>query len=857
MRRIEKCGCCRSTDARSRSSAFGKWWKRRRICEKLWLGAPYLPKTSRAERIEKMRTSINVLLALAVWCPVCVAKPNFVFFLIDDMGYMDIGANNPNTFYETPNIDRLANSGMRFTNGYAANPVCSPTRYSIMTGKYPSRVDATNFFAGKRPGRFMPAELSDRMPLVERTIAESLNGAGYRTAFLGKWHLGPTEEFWPENQGFEFNVGGHHRGSPPGGYFAPYKNPRLASGPDGEHLPVRIVDEGLRILDQVKDAPFLLYFAFYSVHTPLQAPKELIEKYKRKAAALGTQEEFAAEEQVWPVDRPRRVRIRQQHATYAAMVESMDVQIGRVLDRLAELGLDNETVVMLTSDNGGLSTSEGSPTSNLPLRGGKGWLYEGGIREPFLIRWPGESRPGAVSHTPVISTDFYPTILEMAELPPQPAQHQDGKSLVPLLQETGQLEARPLFWHYPHYSNQGGFPGGAIRVGDYKLIERFEDGRVHLYHIQNDIGEREDLAAKFPERVESMRKQLHNWYAEVDAKFLEPREDAGLKPWRPYAPQTHAAFIYQPRMTKHVSPFLFVLVATVAYASDKPLSAEAARYAAFASGVGDAINGKQVFLSEKATCSKCHAVGGTQRSAGPDLIGIGDKYSRKQLIEAVLQPNASLLTDYATTVVLTSAGETHLGILRKRNADEIQLLNDKGELLRIPMEEVEETEKSEVSLMPEQLHKQMTPEEFRDLISYLATLRLPKLDLAKEMQLAHNIKQLAEPVRLVPFHSPSMGFQLPVWFLPVPNRDNQFLVVEQRSDRIWRLTKSDNGDLKSLFLDLSDEVSSGQFEGLVCLALHSNFATNGKYYLNHNIRGPNNEFGDSDCRAAGTPRPVT
>ena len=462
------------------------------------------------------------------------AKPNFVVFLVDDMGYMDIGANNPNTFYETPNIDRLAESGVRFTNGYAVNPVCSPTRFSIMTGKYPTRADATNFFSGRRSGKFKPAPLVDRMALDEVTLAETLQAVGYRTAFFGKWHLGPTEEFWPENQGFEFNFGGHHRGSPPGGYFSPYKNPRLPNKKNGEHLPTRLVNEAIGVLDKVGDDPFLLYLSFYSVHTPLQAPKKLIAKYKAKAKQLSPGEEFGPEEQVLPSGKPRRVRIRQQHATYAAMVESMDTQIGRLLDRLRELGLDDNTVVMLTSDNGGLSTSEGLPTSNLPLRGGKGWVYEGGIREPFIIRWPESGVAGAVSHEPVISTDFYPTMLEIADLPQRPTQHLDGKSLVPLLKrEANSLGREALYWHYPHYSNQGGFPGGAIRMGDYKLVERYEDGRVHLYNVQQDIGELNDLAASDPDRVDAMREKLHTWYKEVDAKFLQPMPDSEAKPWRP------------------------------------------------------------------------------------------------------------------------------------------------------------------------------------------------------------------------------------------------------------------------------------------------------------------------------------
>jgi arylsulfatase A-like enzyme len=461
-------------------------------------------------------------------------KPNFVFFLVDDLGYMDVGAYNPETFYETPHVDRLAREGVRFTHGYAANPVCSPTRYSILTGKYPSRVDLTNWLSGRREARFLPGPLHEFMPLSEFTLAEALKEAGYRTAFLGKWHLGPTEEFWPETHGFEINLGGHNRGGPPGGYFSPYKNPRLEDGPRGEHLTARLAEDAVKLLEQFREEPFFLYFSFYTVHTPLQAPKELVEKYEAKARRLGLVDkpEFANEEQVWPVNEPRRVRILQNHATYAAMVETMDAAVGRVLSKLKELGLEDNTVVIFTSDNGGLSTSEGHPTSNLPLRGGKGWLYEGGIREPFLVKWPGVNRAGRVSDTPVSSIDFYPTMIEIAGLKPRADQLIDGVSLAPLLKEGAALEREALFWHYPHYSNQGGFPGGAIRMGDWKLVERYEDGRAHLYNLREDAGEQHDLAAQMPERVRNMRAKLHAWYKEVDAKFLQAKP-GGPEPWRP------------------------------------------------------------------------------------------------------------------------------------------------------------------------------------------------------------------------------------------------------------------------------------------------------------------------------------
>jgi arylsulfatase A-like enzyme len=481
-----------------------------------------------------MKHALCILLCLIAGMSSGLAadRPNFVFFLVDDLGYMDIGANNPDTFYETPNVDRLAASGMRFTNGYAANPVCSPTRYSIMTGKYPSRVGATNFFSGKREGRFKPAPLNDAMPLAEVTLAEALHDAGYQTAFLGKWHLGPTPEFWPEAQGFDVNIGGHDRGSPPGGYFAPFRNPRLPDGPVGEHLTRRLTDEAIKLLDRFDKRPFLLYLAFYTVHTPLQAPQDLVEKYRAKAAEVTDQPEFADEEQVLPIDELRRVRIVQKHPTYAAMVETMDTSVGRVLDKLRELGLEQNTVVCFMSDNGGLSTSEGSPTSNLPLRGGKGWVYEGGIREPFLIRWPGATEPGSVCNTPVMSIDYYPTLLEIAGASDSGGEIVDGVSLTPLLRRQGQFpQQRPLFWHYPHYSNQGGFPGGAIRIGDWKLIERYEDGRVHLYNLPDDISERTDLVEDESGRVAEMRNQLHHWYEEVDAKFLQPRD--GNTPWEP------------------------------------------------------------------------------------------------------------------------------------------------------------------------------------------------------------------------------------------------------------------------------------------------------------------------------------
>ena len=454
--------------------------------------------------------------------------PNVVVFLVDDLGYMDVGANNPDCFYETPNIDQLAKSGMRFTDGYAANPVCSPTRYSLMTGKYPTRARATNFFSGKRSGTFNPAPLNDNMPLDEITIAQALKGKGYATFFAGKWHLGSSEEYYPQNRGFDVNIGGYHRGGPYTGkkYFAPFKNPQMEDKPGDKHLPDRLARETVDFIKANKDKPFLAYLSFYSVHTPLMGRKDLVEKHKAKAAAIQG-DEFGREEQVFG-NKSRQVRILQKHAVYAAMVEAMDEAVGKVLKQLEACGVADNTIVFFTSDNGGLSTSEGSPTSNLPLRGGKGWVYEGGIREPWIVRWPGTTKAGSESSELICSIDLFPTVAAAAGVK---VGHQvDGIDILPAL-KGGTLKRQALYWHYPHYSNQGGIPGGAIREGDYKLFERYEDGRVHLYNLKKDIGEQSDLAAQQPERVEQMRKRLHAWYKSVDAQFL--REKDGKTPWHP------------------------------------------------------------------------------------------------------------------------------------------------------------------------------------------------------------------------------------------------------------------------------------------------------------------------------------
>ncbi len=480
-------------------------------------------------------TALTGLVALPLFAQ-AAPPPNILILLVDDLGQRDIGAYNPGTFYETPNIDRLAAEGVLFRDGYAANPVCSPSRYSVMTGKHPTRAMLTNWLPGQRTERFRDAPIVENMELSEVTIAEMLRGAGYRTALVGKWHLGEDETHWPEHQGFDINIGGWSMGRP-SSYFSPYKNPRLKDGPKGEYLPVRLANETSALLRQfhAEKSPFLLVHSFYEVHGPFQAPDDLVEKYRRKAERLGLENKFGEEAQYhYKNDQKRRVREVQNHAVYAAMMESLDRAVGTILGTLKELGLDQNTFVVFVSDNGGLSTAEGTPTSNLPWRGGKGWVYEGGIRVPFIVKSPTTmSRGGVVNSTPVITTDLAPTLLALTGAKAPAGVRFDGINFLPLLSSSRrENKVRPLFWHYPHYSNQGGFPGGAVREGKWKLIENYEDGSVALYDLEKDPGEKNDLATSQSDRVNTLRTKLHAWYVETGAKFLRPGK-AGQQPWAP------------------------------------------------------------------------------------------------------------------------------------------------------------------------------------------------------------------------------------------------------------------------------------------------------------------------------------
>ncbi len=475
------------------------------------------------------RLVIALLACLAVMASdsVVAAPPNIVFFLADDLGQRDLVCYG-SRFYETPHLDRLAREGAKFTDAYAACPVCSPTRASIMSGQWPQRLGITDYIGAplkpedwERNTKLLPAPYTDRLALDTPTLAKSLKTAGYATFFAGKWHLGPAG-WWPEQQGFDFNFGGIDRGGPYGGnkYFSPYGNPRLIDGPPGEHLPDRLATETAKFIEAHKERPFFAYFSFYDVHTPLMARADLRKKYEEKRQQLGLVAQWGREHQ-------RDVRLVQEHAVYAAMVEAMDRAVGKVLAKLDELKLTENTLVIFTSDNGGLSTSEGWPTSNVPLRGGKGWMYEGGIREPLLVRWPAVVKPGRVIDTPVSSPDFFPTLLDVTASKPQPGQILDGVSLLPLLRGESLVE-RPLFWHYPHYGNQGGAPGAAIRRGNWKLIEWFEDSHVELFNLAADLSEETDLVERQPQRVAKLMDELHAWQKEVGAKFpiLNPNYDA-------------------------------------------------------------------------------------------------------------------------------------------------------------------------------------------------------------------------------------------------------------------------------------------------------------------------------------------
>jgi arylsulfatase A-like enzyme len=423
-------------------------------------------------------------------------QPNIIVILADDLGWKDLGCYGSEVF-ETPNLDRMAERGIRFTSAYAASCVCSPTRASLMTGKHPARLDLTIWLGG-RGG----APAVDHLSLDEITIAETLRDAGYMTAMVGKWHLG-GQPYWPKQQGFDIAIGEPHGGSPAGGYYLPNRI-HLPDAKQGDYLTDRLTDEAVKIIEDNHDRPFFLYQSYHSVHTPIQGRPDLVRKHQERSRHDG----------------------KLINTQYAAMVDSLDSGVGRIMDTLRQHDLVEHTVVIFTSDNGGYSHSRGkknSVTDNTPLRYGKGYCYEGGHRVPWIVHYPPMVQGGAVSDEPVVTMDLYPTILQLAGLKPLPDQHRDGHDLSPLLADAdAELDRAATHWHYPHTSPQGGTPSGAIRSGDWKLIEFFDDGRGELYNLKRDIGERRDLAKEMPHKAKELHDRLVAWRKRVDAKLPPP-----------------------------------------------------------------------------------------------------------------------------------------------------------------------------------------------------------------------------------------------------------------------------------------------------------------------------------------------
>jgi len=441
------------------------------------------------------------------------AKLNIVLFLIDDLGWRDIGANG-STYYQTPHIDRLAREGVRFTDAYAACAVCSPTRAAVLTGKYPARLMLTDWLPSGRwepKARLQSARFLRGLPLEEVTIAEALREAGYRTASIGKWHLGSEPFSLPEHHGFDVNVAGNAHGAP-GSFFFPYEGDWsipttglrakwkvLPDGKPGEYLTDRLTDEAVTFIRANRERPFFLYFPHYGVHTPLQAKKEMIAKYERIPEAQ-----------------------RQGSPIYAAMVESVDDSVGRVVATLKELGLEQSTMIVFTSDNGGFFNA----TSNAPLRANKGAYYEGGIRVPLIVKWPGVAQPDRVSAEPVTSTDLYPTLLAAAGQAPRPNQHRDGLNLQPVLAGSGSLGRAALYWHFPHYNEHpSSVPSSVIRKGSWKLIETFDPAGVELYNLADDLSEKNNFAAAQPTFAADLRRDLEAWRQTVGAEMMQPNPD--------------------------------------------------------------------------------------------------------------------------------------------------------------------------------------------------------------------------------------------------------------------------------------------------------------------------------------------
>jgi arylsulfatase A len=455
----------------------------------------------------KLFLGLLTLALAATTVPAAAIRPNVVLILIDDLGWTDVGCYGSD-FYRTPHIDRLARDGVRFTQAYSACTVCSPTRASILTGKYPARLHVTDWIPGLLPAnpKLLPPDWTKHLPREETTIARVLRNAGYATASIGKWHLG-GEQYYPETFGFDRNVAGTAAAAPKS-YFAPWNILTLAEGRPGDYLTDRLGDEAVKFIDENKARPFFLYLPHFGVHKPTQGKADLVAQARAR-------------------QRPGQTHV---NADYAAQVESVDDAVGRVRAKLAELGLGERTVVIFASDNGGHLPT----TSNRPLRAGKASCYEGGVRVPLIVHWPGVAAAGTECAAPVMSIDFYPTILEITGISDAPGHRADGESMAPLLRRTGKMTRNDLYWHYPHYQlyqQEGATPYGAVRAGDWKLIEVYEDMRVELYNLSDDVGERKNLAGEQPSKADELRRRLHVWRESVGAQM--PTRNPGYDPAKP------------------------------------------------------------------------------------------------------------------------------------------------------------------------------------------------------------------------------------------------------------------------------------------------------------------------------------
>ncbi|MFH5885482.1 sulfatase [Halalkalibaculum sp. DA3122] len=510
-------------------------------------------------------SSICLIIILACLAGACTPleeqpapeHPNVLFIIADDYGYHDMSSMG-SEFYDTPHLDRLAARSMVFTQGYTAGRVCSPARASIMSGKTPARHGITDWLGARtgtdwreqgRHSKLLPPDYVDHLPHEYQVLPEAMRQEGYTTFFAGKWHLG-GEGSYPEDHGFDFNQGGFEAGGPyTGGYFSPFNNPKMEDHPEekGMSLPEKLAKETSRFIREHRDRPFFAFLSFYAVHAPIQTTRANWSKYRDKADSLGIAEKGFEMGYFLPI---RQV---QDNPVYAGLVEHMDDAVGQVLETLRSEGLDDNTIVIFTSDHGGVAAGDDYATSNRPLRGGKGYQYEGGLRVPYFISVPWMDHGGTEESTPVTGTDFYPTILDLAGADLRPEEHQDGVSLRPLL-EGEPIPERPLFWHYPHYGNQGGRPSSVIRQGRWKLIRYHADSSQVLYDLQADLPEQADLSARHPEVAERLGSRLTEYLQETGAKF--PRKDPQ------YDPQKEAEYLQQieqellPRLERQRMEFL-------------------------------------------------------------------------------------------------------------------------------------------------------------------------------------------------------------------------------------------------------------------------------------------------------------